>query len=196
MVDLSRVYLSKLKETVSEAVTEYEEQMLMSNPLWAWLKQYDRDLLGQMDYLAPASTYVPKAHLHPKGEPLAIQTPPTEQIFPELIANISSCADKPRMNIVMIGPPGSGKGTHGPSIRDELCICHLATGDMLREAIALGSLLGQTADAIMKRGELVPDQLVIDLIKERIQAAECARGVLFDGFPRTVEQAKMLDSLL
>jgi len=96
----------------------------------------------------------------------------------------------------MVGPPGSGKGTHGPFIRDALCICHLATGDMLREAIEAGTELGQTADGIMKRGELVPDELVIGLIKEKIGSDTCQRGVLFDGFPRTLKQAEMLNTLL
>ena len=87
----------------------------------------------------------------------------------------------------MIGPPGSGKGTHGPTIKDDHCVCHLATGDMLREAIAAGSELGKTADTIMKKGELVPDELVIGLIRDKLDAPECQRGVLLDGFPRTLE---------
>lgn len=95
----------------------------------------------------------------------------------------------------MIGPPGSGKGTHGPSIRDDLCVCHLATGDMLREAIANETEIGRKADEIMKRGELVPDELVIDLILSKLGKAECERGVLLDGFPRTLAQAHMLDTL-
>ena len=82
---------------------------------------------------------------------------------------MKGCSERTNItNIIMIGPPGSGKGTHGPYIRDALCICHLATGDMLREAIAAGTELGQTADAIMKRGELVPDDLVIGLIEEKL----------------------------
>ena len=96
----------------------------------------------------------------------------------------------------MIGPPGSGKGTHGPTIKEELCICHLATGDMLREAISEGTHLGRTADAIMRKGELVPDELVIGLIEEKLYTDECEKGVLFDGFPRTLKQAKLLDGLL
>lgn len=100
------------------------------------------------------------------------------------------------INVVMIGPPGSGKGTHGPYIRDALCICHLATGDMLREAIEAGTELGKTAESIMKRGELVSDELVIGLIKEKIGSETCSRGILFDGFPRTIKQAEMLDTLL
>ena len=95
----------------------------------------------------------------------------------------------------MIGPPGSGKGTHGPTIKEELCACHLATGDMLREAIANKTEIGLAADAIMKKGELVPDALVIDLIKNKLGTPTCEHGVLLDGFPRTLAQARMLDEL-
>lgn len=103
------------------------------------------------------------------------------------------CTKRPAMNVVMIGPPGSGKGTQGPTIRDDLCVCHLATGDMLRDAVAAGTELGKKADAIMKRGELVPDELVIGLIENNLGNAECERGVLLDGFPRNVAQAEKLD---
>ena len=113
-------------------------------------------------------------------------------VIPESLRKIE-CSLKPLMNVIMIGPPGSGKGTHGPTIKDDHCLCHLATGDMLRESIASGSELGKVASAIMQRGELVPDQIVIDLINENLDNLECERGVLLDGFPRTIEQAKMLD---
>lgn len=76
------------------------------------------------------------------------------------------CQNKPRQNIVLIGPPGSGKGTQAPRIRDDLCLCHLATGDMLRDAIAAGTELGLKAKSIMDRGELVPDEVVIGLIDD------------------------------
>ena len=95
----------------------------------------------------------------------------------------------------MIGPPGSGKGTHGPSIKNKLCLCHLATGDMLRQAISAGTELGREADEIMRKGELVPDSLVVSLLAERLDESECSKGVLLDGFPRTLEQAKELDKL-
>ena len=74
------------------------------------------------------------------------------------------CTKRPAMNVIMIGPPGSGKGTQGPKIKDDLCVCHLATGDMLRDAQKAGTPLGIQAGEIMKRGELVPDELVIGLI--------------------------------
>lgn len=106
------------------------------------------------------------------------------------------CSNKPRQNIVLIGPPGSGKGTQAPRIRDELCLCHLATGDMLRDAIAQGTELGRKAKEIMDRGELVPDEVVIGLIDDASKQPECERGLLLDGFPRTAVQAEKLDSML
>ena len=105
------------------------------------------------------------------------------------------CTKRPAMNVVMIGPPGSGKGTQGPVIKDDLCVCHLATGDMLRDAVKAGTELGKQADGIMKRGELVPDELVIGLINDNLSNPECERGVLLDGFPRTVAQAEKLDQM-
>ena len=105
------------------------------------------------------------------------------------------CTKRPAMNVIMIGPPGSGKGTQGPKIKDDLCVCHLATGDMLRDAVKAGTELGKKADAIMKAGELVPDELVIGLINDNLSNPECERGVLLDGFPRTVAQAEKLDGM-
>ena len=105
------------------------------------------------------------------------------------------CTKRPAMNVVMIGPPGSGKGTQGPKIKDDLCVCHLATGDMLRDAVKAGTELGKKADAIMKAGELVPDELVIGLINDNLSNPECERGVLLDGFPRNVAQAEKLDTM-
>lgn len=105
------------------------------------------------------------------------------------------CTKRPAMNVIMIGPPGSGKGTQGPVIKDDLCVCHLATGDMLRDAVKAGSELGKKADEIMKRGDLVPDELVIGLINDNLSNPECERGVLLDGFPRTVAQAEKLDDM-
>jgi adenylate kinase len=105
------------------------------------------------------------------------------------------CVAKPKMNVIMVGPPGAGKGTQGPKIRDDLCICHLATGDMLREAVAKGTELGKKAKDVMARGELVSDELVIGLFQENMNQPQCERGMLLDGFPRTVVQAEKLDSM-
>ena len=106
------------------------------------------------------------------------------------------CTKRPAMNVIMIGAPGSGKGTQGPKIRDDLCICHLATGDMLRAAVKAGTPTGLEADKVMKAGGLVSDEIVINLINENMDSPECERGVLLDGFPRTVVQAEKLDSML
>ena len=105
------------------------------------------------------------------------------------------CQTKPRMNIIMVGPPGAGKGTQGPAIKDELCICHLATGDMLRDAVSKGTELGKKAKEVMARGDLVSDELVIGLFKENMNQPECERGMLLDGFPRTTVQAEKLDAM-
>jgi adenylate kinase len=117
----------------------------------------------------------------------------------DLLAEVKrrqECFVKPKQNIVLIGPPGSGKGTQAPRIKDDLCLCHLATGDMLRDAIAAGTELGLKAKTIMDRGELVPDEVVIGLIDDASKNPECERGLLLDGFPRTAVQAEKLDSML
>ena len=87
-----------------------------------------------------------------------------DDLFSE-IKRRATCMTKPAMNIIMVGPPGAGKGTQGPIIKDELCICHLATGDLLRDAVAKGTELGKQAKDVMARGELVSDELVINLFK-------------------------------
>ncbi len=118
-----------------------------------------------------------------------------EDILSELKRR-QECLNKPAQNLVLIGPPGSGKGTQAPRIRDDLCLCHLATGDMLRDAVSQGTELGKQAKAIMDRGELVPDELVIGLIEDASKSPECERGLLLDGFPRTAVQAEKLDKML
>ena len=118
-----------------------------------------------------------------------------EDLFEE-ISRRYVCASKPKKNIILVGPPGSGKGTQAPRIKDELCLCHLATGDLLRNAVAKGTKIGKEAKTIMEKGELVPDQMVVDLIEGALEWPECERGVLLDGFPRTVPQAEALDSMM
>lgn len=88
-----------------------------------------------------------------------------DQIFNEFFRR-QRCSELPERRLIFIGPPGAGKGTHGPKIADEYCVCHLATGDMLREAVSKGTEVGKKAKAVMDRGELVSDDLVIDLIRE------------------------------
>ena len=95
----------------------------------------------------------------------------------------------------MVGPSGTRKGTQGPIIKDDLCICHLATGDMLRDAVSKGTPTGKIAKDVMARGELVSDELVISLFKDNMATPECERGMLLDGFPRTTVQAEKLDTM-
>jgi adenylate kinase len=100
------------------------------------------------------------------------------------------------VNIVLFGPPAAGKGTQAKRLVAERRMVQLSTGDMLRAARASGSELGKQVAAIMDRGELVSDEIVIALIEEALPAAEAAGGAIFDGFPRTVAQAEALDALL
>ncbi|MDO1560258.1 adenylate kinase [Brevundimonas sp. 2R-24] len=100
------------------------------------------------------------------------------------------------MNLILFGPPGAGKGTQAKRLVEERGMIQLSTGDMLRAAIASGSELGLTCKGIIDRGELVPDEVVIALIESRLDEAEACGGAIFDGFPRTLAQAKALDVLL
>ena len=100
------------------------------------------------------------------------------------------------MIIVLFGPPAAGKGTQAHRIKAKFDVAHLSTGDMLRAAIAQGSDIGMTAKSIMDSGKLVPDEVVVGIIAERIKAPDCAKGFVLDGFPRTVQQATALDTML
>ena len=100
------------------------------------------------------------------------------------------------MNIILFGPPGSGKGTQAVNICENLRVPHLSTGDMLREAVASGSDIGKKAKQIMENGGLVSDEIVLSIVKERLALKDCESGFILDGFPRTINQAKGLDSLL
>ena len=100
------------------------------------------------------------------------------------------------MNILILGPQGSGKGTQAQRIAASYGIAHVATGDMLREAMAAGSELGLRVRPIYDAGELVPDELMIDLIRERLEQDDVVDGFILDGFPRTMAQAEALDEML
>jgi adenylate kinase len=100
------------------------------------------------------------------------------------------------MILVFMGPPGAGKGTQAQILQENLRIPKLSTGDMLRAAIAAGSEVGKQAESLMKNGNLVPDEMVVGIIKERIMEPDCANGFIFDGFPRTINQAHTLDKML
>jgi adenylate kinase len=100
------------------------------------------------------------------------------------------------LNIVLFGPPGSGKGTQSELIIDRYGLTHFSTGDMLRAELAAESELGLRAKSIMEKGELVSDEIIIGMIRNRIKSESQAKGFIFDGFPRTVAQAETLDKLL
>ncbi len=100
------------------------------------------------------------------------------------------------MNLVLLGPPGAGKGTQAKLLEDGHALIKLSTGDMLRAAVAAGTELGRKAGDIMERGGLVPDDLVIKLIAERMDEGASGQGYILDGFPRTIAQAEALDRLL
>jgi adenylate kinase len=102
----------------------------------------------------------------------------------------------PRNILILFGPPGAGKGTHGPKIEQLLGIPQLSTGDMLRAAVANQTPVGRKAEAVMKAGGLVSDDIVVGIIRDRIQEPDCATGFILDGFPRTLAQAKALDMML
>ncbi len=102
----------------------------------------------------------------------------------------------PRANLILLGPPGVGKGTQAELVVQRLAVPHISTGDMLREARAAGTELGQLAGQYMDAGELVPDEVIVRVALERLQADDCAEGFLLDGFPRTLPQAEALEQAL
>lgn len=98
--------------------------------------------------------------------------------------------------LIFLGPPGAGKGTQAKKIAEQYRVPHLSTGDMLRDAVSRGTELGRKAEPIMERGELVPDEIVLGLVAERLKQPDSVSGVIFDGFPRTLAQAEQLDKIL
>eukprot|EP00873_Tetraselmis_striata_P011650 jgi/Tetstr1/431914/TSEL_021403.t1 len=120
---------------------------------------------------------------------------PVETLMAEVQRRLD-CQLKPEKRIILVGPPGCGKGTQSPKLKTENCLCHLATGDMLRAAIRNNTPVGLKAKAAMDAGALVSDDIVVGVVEEAIKAPACRNGFILDGFPRTLGQAKMLDAML
>ena len=100
------------------------------------------------------------------------------------------------MNLIFFGPPGAGKGTYASRLKDDYALAHISSGDMLREAVKESSSLGLKAKEYMAKGDLVPDELVIQIVVNRIQKPDCQKGFILDGFPRTSVQAQKLEQAL
>ncbi len=100
------------------------------------------------------------------------------------------------MKLLIMGPPGAGKGTQAETLTKRLSIPHISTGDMFRKAISEGTKLGREAKSYMDKGDLVPDEVTIGIVKERLAEADCQQGFLLDGFPRTVAQGEALEQIL
>ncbi|XP_003397435.1 adenylate kinase [Bombus affinis] len=121
---------------------------------------------------------------------------PRAEAVPKEISEVSKDVPSRGINAVLLGPPGCGKGTQAPLLKERYCVCHLSTGDMLRAEINSGSAIGTEIKKVMDDGKLVSDDLVVNMIDSNLDKPECKRGFLLDGFPRSVPQAEKLDEML
>ncbi len=112
------------------------------------------------------------------------------------ITRRESCEKMPKRNLILLGPPGSGKGTQAGFLLNDFCYCQISTGDLLREAVAKKTPAGVKAKEAMDKGALVSDQIVNEILTDAIRSPQCERGIIFDGYPRNSEQATNLDNLL
>jgi adenylate kinase len=151
------------------------------------LRECERGVLEQAAAAAEARGWCTEAGITAAAE---------RELFMAEVRRRLECQDKPEKRLILVGPPGSGKGTQAPAIRKDHCLCHLSTGDMLRAAVAAKTPLGVEAKQAMDAGALVSDDLVVGIIKDAIKAPECRTGFVLDGFPRTVQQAVKLDEML
>eukprot|EP00916_Digyalum_oweni_P021382 GHVL01035506.1.p1 GENE.GHVL01035506.1~~GHVL01035506.1.p1 ORF type:complete len:252 (-),score=44.74 GHVL01035506.1:646-1401(-) len=120
---------------------------------------------------------------------------PTSQLLIELKRRYN-CLQKPEKRIVLMGGPGSGKGSHALELKRDYCLCHISTGDLLRKNASQKTELGINAEKDMSSGQLVSDDLVIEMIKKEISSPLCKRGFILDGFPRTIKQADSLKEMM
>ncbi len=100
------------------------------------------------------------------------------------------------IRVILLGPPGAGKGTQAKLLQEHFTACKISTGDILRTAVAQRSHLGKAAEQYIQRGDLVPDNLIVGIVEDRLRQKDCANGFILDGFPRTIPQAESLDALL
>ncbi|XP_033196224.1 adenylate kinase 2 [Bombus vancouverensis nearcticus] len=121
---------------------------------------------------------------------------PRAEAVPKEISEVSKDVPSRGINAVLLGPPGCGKGTQAPLLKERYCVCHLSTGDMLRAEINSGSAIGTEIKKVIDDGKLVSDDLVVNMIDSNLDKPECKRGFLLDGFPRSVPQAEKLDEML